>query len=157
MMRNQGWPPPRGILLAEDDWLVPVVFGLDAGSRAAAESYAVSHNNLTMSGGDYTDLDMSRLWNPAEYAALLEDLAGDEQVPVTVDTSAMDSLLTMLRRPEGGFAPNLAPGVSYDTVSPEDVQKAQEYLAQRHEREAQYVDVICPHCHETFFLSRGDL
>ena len=43
--------PPRGIMNDGTDWLVPVLFGVDAKSQAAAESYGFDSNNITMMGG----------------------------------------------------------------------------------------------------------
>lgn len=104
--RGEGWPKdrkaPRGVMATPEGWLVPVLFGVDATSQAAAEAYAVAHNNLTMAGGDFTDADMAGMWEPEGYAALLEDLARQGETPVTVDESALDALLTYLREgPEG--------------------------------------------------------
>jgi hypothetical protein len=61
MMKAEGMPRPRGIDETADDWAVPVVFGVDAESEAAAEAYAVDHNNLTMAGGDYDGLEMAKI------------------------------------------------------------------------------------------------
>jgi|GEM_PF-2484831 len=104
LLRAQGQPRPRGILDGGDDWLVPVLFGLDADSQAAAESYGISHNNLTLAGGDFTDLDMARMWDAEGYAAVLEDLARAGETPVGVDESALDALLAALREPLEGEA-----------------------------------------------------
>jgi hypothetical protein len=51
-MRREAIPPPRGIAVTEDGvWLVPVLFGVDAASEAAAEAYGVDHNATTLAGG----------------------------------------------------------------------------------------------------------
>jgi hypothetical protein len=99
MMHAQGMSAPRGIVEQDGAWLVPVLFGLDAESQAAAEAYAVAHNNLTMAGGDFTDLDMAGMWEPDGYAAVLADLAAQGETPVTVDETALDALLAALRVP----------------------------------------------------------
>lgn len=96
MMRAQQMQPPRGILLQDGQWFAPVLFGVDAESQAAAEAYAVAHNNLTMSGGDFTDLDMAKMWDSVGYAELLASLAQENETPVTVDESALDALLAVL-------------------------------------------------------------
>ena len=36
--------PPRGIIQRGEDWMVPVLFGVDSKSQAAAESYGIDHN-----------------------------------------------------------------------------------------------------------------
>lgn len=96
LIRAEGRPAPRGVVVEGDAWLVPVIFGLDAPSQAAAESYAVVHNNLTMAGGDFTALDIAGLWEPAGYAALLEDLAQQNEIPVGLDGDDVDALLREL-------------------------------------------------------------
>ncbi|MEI8166050.1 MAG: DNA adenine methylase [Chloroflexales bacterium] len=116
LMQAQGQPVPRGIIAEGADWLVPVLFGLDSASQAAAESYAVDHNNLTMSGADFTDLDMAKLWEPEGYAALLADLATQGMPPITIDETALDALLTALRAEEP------VAGHGGDSGSVEDVE-----------------------------------
>lgn len=96
MMRAQQMQPPRGILLQDGRWFAPVLFGVDSASQAAAEAYAVAHNNLTMAGGDFTDLDMSKMWDSVGYADLLADLARQGESPVTIDETALDALLAAL-------------------------------------------------------------
>ena len=74
------------------EWAVPILFGVDAASAAAAEAYAVDHNNLTMTGGDFPVWDVARMWGN-EYTTILQDLAGQGQFPVTVDGDDLDALL----------------------------------------------------------------
>jgi hypothetical protein len=120
-MLAEGRPVPRGIVAEGDTWLVPVLFGVDAESQAAAESYAVSHNNLTLSGGDFTALDMASLWEPAGYAALLEDLAQQGEIPVGLDGEDVDALLRELAgAPEPG-----AGGDEFDATPADGPTRAQ--------------------------------
>lgn len=84
MRRDQNRPPPRGILVRDDQWLVPILFGVDADSQAAAEAFGIDDNNLTLSGGDFTAFDMSRLWS-ADYTDILASLALSSSLPITVD------------------------------------------------------------------------
>ncbi len=92
MMRDQGHPRPGGI--DEDDttheWAVPILFGVDAKSEAAAKAYAITHNNLTMAGGDYTPFDMALMYDET-YIPLLQDFDLDD-LPVTVDAETLDAL-----------------------------------------------------------------
>jgi hypothetical protein len=98
---QQKRPAPRGIAVLEDGvWALPVIFGLDAASRAAAEAYGVDHNNLTMSGGDFAAWDIAKLWNEDEYTTLLKELAEADMMPVSVDGDDLDALLNM-----GNFEP----------------------------------------------------
>lgn len=95
-MQAQKRPLPRGIAYdeARDEWCMPVIFGVDAASLAAAEALAIDHNNLTMAGGDFTALDMSRMWGP-EYSGLLSDLAQFDELPVTLDTESLALLVSL--------------------------------------------------------------
>lgn len=103
-MHAQGDEPPRGILVADDGmWLMPVKVGVDAATEQEAEALAIAHNNLTMSGGDFTPWDMARMWDRDAYAALLTELAQRDALPVTVDGDALDALL---RGATGGVDPN---------------------------------------------------
>jgi hypothetical protein len=62
-MRKNGENPPRGVLVTEDgDWLIPILFGVDADSEAAAEAYGIDHNVTTILGGDFDITDHMRMW-----------------------------------------------------------------------------------------------
>jgi len=114
-MQAQGQPAPRGVVVEGGAWLVPVLFGVDAPSQAAAEAYGIAHNNLTMAGGDFTDLDMAGMWEPEGYAALLRSLAEQGEIPVSIDATALDALLAGLA---GAPKPG-AGGDEFDTT-PDD-------------------------------------
>lgn len=44
LMRREGKEPPRGVLKAEGgEWAVPIIFGFDAESKAAAVAFAIDH------------------------------------------------------------------------------------------------------------------
>ena len=74
-------------------------------SRPPPQAFAIAHNNLTMAGGDFTDLDMAGIWERETYAAMLADLAAQGETPITVDESALDALLAALRAPDGPIDP----------------------------------------------------
>jgi hypothetical protein len=96
--RQAGREPPRGIKQAKDKtWLVPIKFGVDQPSQAEAEALGIDHNNLTMAGGDFTAIDMSRAWN-SNYAALLNNLAQGDTFTVTVNAEALAALAAVARR-----------------------------------------------------------
>jgi len=91
-MQKQGRDVPRGIALAEDgDWAVPVLFGVDAESEAAAKAYSLDHNNLTLAGGDLTAFDYTRMYS-ADYVTFLDALAQADQLPVSIDGDTLDTL-----------------------------------------------------------------
>ena len=74
-MRSRGGDPPRGILIDEDsgEWAVPVIFGVDSESRAAAVAFAIDHNHLTLMGGDLDVTDMLSIWDESALQAVLQD------------------------------------------------------------------------------------
>lgn len=93
-MRDAGEDPPRGILLAEGgQWTYPVLFGVDAESEAAAESYAIDHNNLTLGGSDLTFLDAARMWDEQAYIDLLVGLQSREALPTTLSDDDVEFLV----------------------------------------------------------------
>ena len=96
VMFKQGEPPPRGILVHKDEgyWCVPVLFGIDAKSRTAAERYAIDHNNLTMMGGEFTAYDMMRMWDRDAYLSVLQGLSDEGSLPISVDFDDLNLMLT---------------------------------------------------------------
>ena len=81
-LRQQGDGPPAYIKLTESgDWAVPCIVGGDSATEAEGLAYSLDHNSLTMAGGDFTALDISGLYNPAEYLELLERLAQADSLP----------------------------------------------------------------------------
>ena len=131
-MLAEGRPVPRGIVAEGGTWLVPVLFGVDAPSQAAAEAYGVAHNQLTLAGGDFTALDIAGLWEPAGYAALLADLAKQGEIPVGMDGDDVDALLRELAQ-EAGITPPDVEFKEYDESAADDVQYCE-----------------CPNCGHTF-------
>lgn len=97
MQRSDPEHPPRGILLdPQGEWLIPVLFGVDASSQQAAEAYAVDHNNLTLMGGDLTLLDIAKIWDLEQYNELLRDLAAQGATMASVDGDDIDTLQAIL-------------------------------------------------------------
>ena len=98
-MKADGQPSPRGIVARDGEWLVPVLFGVDAESQAAAEAYAIDHNSLVMSGGDFDMFEIGKMWNEREYAEVLRSLAEQDTPPVSIDAVDIDSYLAASRLP----------------------------------------------------------
>lgn len=95
---------PRGIVQNGKGWLVPILFGVDAESQAAAESYAIDHNNITMLGGDFDMLEIAKMWEGDAYAKLLQDLQAAEMPPVSMDDDDIAAFLRAMdaeKLPEG--------------------------------------------------------
>jgi len=102
-MRGGGDDPPRGIAIDDDGkWLVPVTFGVDAASEAAAKAYGVDHNALTLSGGDFDLTDHMRLWSEGFDTQLIE-LAQEGITPVAFDDADIQALLDVTGAPSGAF------------------------------------------------------
>ena len=95
-MHQQGQQPPAYIKLTESgDWAIPCIIGGDSTTEAEGLAYSLDHNSLTMAGSEFTALDISQLYNPAEYVATLEKLAQAEALPVTVDGDDLDLLIAL--------------------------------------------------------------
>lgn len=90
-----GKKPPRGIPISkiDGDWVIPFKVGVDCSKESEAIAFSIDHNNLVMSGGDFTAWDMTKAWDVSKYIGALKDLADEEVAPITVDTEAIASLL----------------------------------------------------------------
>jgi hypothetical protein len=90
-MQSQGDPLPRGILedQATGEWLVPVLFGVDAASELQAQAYAIDANSLVVTGGDTAIWDILRLYERQQLAEIVEALEQQGQHLVTFDAEAM--------------------------------------------------------------------
>jgi hypothetical protein len=93
-MYAQGRDRPRGIGLdtKTDEWCIPVLFGVDAKSRLAAERYGIDHNNLVLAGGDFTAIDMAKNWGPG-YLQIVQEMAEAKQLPVSVQAEDVQALV----------------------------------------------------------------
>ncbi len=94
-MKSEDRKPPRGIGLLEDgEWAVPVIFGVDAESRAAAVAFAIDHNNLTLLGGSLGFTDLLQVWNEEALQAVLRDTPDASDLLASLDRQDIDSLLS---------------------------------------------------------------
>ncbi|NJL27147.1 MAG: hypothetical protein HC897_04295 [Thermoanaerobaculia bacterium] len=94
-MRTEGKAPPRGIAALEDgQWAVPVIFGVDAESRAAAVAFAIDHNNLTLLGGDLGFTDLLAIWDEQGLQKVLSDVPDAGALLASLDPGDLTSLLT---------------------------------------------------------------
>ena len=124
-MRRTGQQPPRGILaLADGDWAVPVIFGVDADSTAAAVAFAIDHNNLTLLGGDLGFTDLLQIWDEPGLQAVLAEVPDAGDLLASLDSEHVDTLLS---------GPNFEP-VDADEQSRLDEKK----------------HVTCPECGHAF-------
>lgn len=93
-MRQADKEPPRGIGVLDDgEWAVPVIFGVDAESHAAAVAFAVDHNNLTMLGGSLKLEDLLAIWDEEGLRHLLESSPDARSLLASMDGNDLDSLL----------------------------------------------------------------
>lgn len=98
-MRDGGEPPPRGVFQAEDgEWAIPVLFGVDAKSKAAAAAFAIDHNNLSATG---SDLDVLKLWEPEPFAEVLRGLPDPENLLVSLGGPSLEEALKGLAEAAG--------------------------------------------------------
>jgi hypothetical protein len=94
-MMLAGEEPPRGVgcNTATGEWVIPVKFGVDALSEAQAKAFNLSHNLLTMSGGDYSAGDIAKMFS-SEFSRQLKEMADEgDALPVGFDGDYLDSLL----------------------------------------------------------------
>ena len=119
-MRRDGFPAPRGVAVIDSQWLVPVLFGVDAASEAAATAYGIDHNNLTLAGSLFGAVQIAALWNDG-YVEQLQRLAGDNLLPVSVaqdDLALLGTLASGVPFPEPADEEDDAddPAPGYDTI-----------------------------------------
>lgn len=93
-MQDAGEEPPRGIGVDDKGaWAVPVLFGVDAASRAEAEAYGVDHNALTLGGSGFGFEDLVQLFDEEALQALLRDAPDAGELLVSLSTADVDALL----------------------------------------------------------------
>ena len=126
---QSGMEPFRGILFSTSDieisgkevpagaWFMPLLFGVDAKSQAAAEAYGIDHNNLVLSGGGFADIDIAALYDLELYKSVLADLE-EEGIPAV--STDLDVLLDELRAAESGFGLPSSAGGASSMGDPED-------------------------------------
>ena len=94
MMFEQGDDAPDGIAIdSNGQWCVPVLFGVDAESEDIARAYAIDDNNLTLMCGEFTAVDLAKLYDADLLLSELEALSKVGELPVTVDDDGLEDLL----------------------------------------------------------------
>ncbi len=130
LIKQEGKEPPRGILKLEDgEWAVPVVFGVDAESKAAAISFAIDHNNLTLLGGNLGFSELLAMWDEEGLQRVLADVPDAGELLASLDADDVAALLD---------GPDFEPA-SADDQSRLDKKKP----------------VTCPACGHEFTPSKG--
>jgi hypothetical protein len=124
-MNGAGENPPRGIVIdSNGQWLVPVLFGLDARSQAEAEAYGVDHNALTLGGSGLGVEDVLRLFDETALESLLRDAPDASELLVSLSAADVDALLQ---------------GADFQPAGAEDQSRLDELKT-----------VTCPSCGEEF-------
>ena len=136
-LSNSGANAPRGVKVTEDgDWAIPVQFGVNSRTTAEGLAYLVTNNNLSLSGGSFTALDVSRLYDSEGYVELLELLAAEESLPISVDGDDLDLLVAELNR-DGGQSYQEPGEADEEYPAPSDFKEFDETIETDHE---------CPKC-----------
>jgi len=73
-MHGRGDAAPRGIIVRDGDWLVPVLFGVDAPSELLAVAYGVDHNVATIVGGGLDEWDALSAFDYEQLAGIDSDV-----------------------------------------------------------------------------------
>ena len=124
-MRQEGMDPPRGIAKLEDgQWAVPVIFGVDAKSRAAAVAFAIDHNNLGLLGGNLGFTDLISIWDEEGLQKILSDVPDAGKLLASLDADDVASLIS---------------GPEFDPVGADDQSRLDEKKT-----------VTCPECGHEF-------
>lgn len=83
-MKADGQSPPEGVKVADGDWMVPVLRGVEFRSDEDAEGYLIASNRTTELGG----------WDNVDLAEMLGDLAAADALEgVGWDAEDVDRLL----------------------------------------------------------------
>jgi hypothetical protein len=97
VMYEAGEGAPRGVgVVNGGEWAVPVLFGVDAKSRAEAEAYAIDHNNLTVAGGFFGPGWIEKLYDGEALGDVLVRLHKSKNMPVSVTGDDLDDLVQSL-------------------------------------------------------------
>lgn len=95
-VRSLGYAP-KGITVDPDGvWWMPLVIGVDSTTKAEAEAFVLDHNLLTMAGGNFTALDMSRMFDQDALADTLQRLRSQEEMPIAFDADDLDLLISQM-------------------------------------------------------------
>ena len=80
-MKEAGGDIPRGIKAEDDEWMIPILCGVDAKSKANAEAYAFDHNNLTLAGAGFDDDEIMQIWDD-DASDIIRELAEEDEMPL---------------------------------------------------------------------------
>jgi hypothetical protein len=93
-MKDAGEPPPRGILVDDEgQWLVPVLYGVNAATEHEAQAFGIDDNALTLGGSALGVEDLLRLFDETALEALLRDAPDAGELLVSLSAADVDALL----------------------------------------------------------------
>lgn len=92
-MKKGNQDTPQNIKSENGKWFVPVIRGIEFKDEREALAYLVDDNAISMLGSDLNAFDMAKIWDIDSYLAALQGLAVENQLPISVDGDALDSLL----------------------------------------------------------------
>jgi hypothetical protein len=106
-MFREGAEPPEYVIARGGRWMIPVQMGGDAANMDEAVAFAVDHNNLTLGPG-FSAIEVARLWDDDGYRGVLGGLAEVEQLPATVDPTAIQAIEAIRALPPADASPSAA-------------------------------------------------
>jgi len=88
--------PPKGVVLQDGEWLVPIIYGCDASSESEAIAYSLDHNLTMLKGGDRSPYDiLSKDFDPEVFDLLKGQF--EDGVPTSAfDGDDLDEALAVL-------------------------------------------------------------
>lgn len=99
--KDAGQAAPRGIRAKDDEWFVPVIFGVEFKDENEAIAFSISHNLSPMWGSDLTFLDQTRLFSEDKLKVQLVGLAdlSPNLLPVGLNGDDLDLWLGLNDEP----------------------------------------------------------
>lgn len=110
LLKMQNFKAPRGIQVRESDgeWLIPIQFGVDAGTEQEAENFGIDHNALTVGGAKLTEEQQLQMWNKDALVDIAHGNEKAEQLPLMLQSFEEQKLAELLKveeqELEGGSA-----------------------------------------------------
>jgi hypothetical protein len=94
-MYREGEPAPAGVLVdaGSGEWLIPMQYGVNAGSREQAEAFGVGHNTLPLLGGDVGVAELLGLFEEERLVTVLGSSIGAGVRVAGLDGDDLDALL----------------------------------------------------------------
>lgn len=99
-MHKSGMNAPRGIAIADNNWLVPVIFGVNAKNEDEAIALSIDLNWSVVEGGNFSALDATRLFDSDKLLEQLQDLSTHNEMITAIDSSDLDFLVEQLAQME---------------------------------------------------------